>query len=85
MANGQHESVIFMFFESNKIGKPFDGRLSDECRCLFSAWPSRKQLRSIADSLNGSADRRDEFFAQPLPPFLIPQRRGAELGARLRM
>ena len=85
MCNRQDESMTLVFLKRDNVWKPLDGRLADNCRCLFSAGPTRKQFRCFANFQESRIDRGDEFLSPALPPFLIPQRAGANLCLGLRM
>jgi len=80
MCNRQDESMTLVFLKRDNVWKPLDGRLADNCRCLFSAGPPRKRLGCLADSQQCSINRSHEFHSQAVPSFFIPQRGGAELG-----
>src|SRR2546428_11894745 len=77
--------MTFVLLECDNVWKPFHTCLTDNCRRLFSARPARKRLRCFTNPLAGRVDRGDEFRAQPVTPFLIPQSGRAELGSGFRM
>jgi len=77
--------MTLVFLERDNVWKPFDGRLSDNCRRLFSTGPPRKRFGCLANSQQSSIDCSHEFHFQAISSFFIPQRGGAELGTGLRM
>ena len=85
MCDRQHENMALAFLERDNVRKPFDGRLSDNCRRPFSAGPPRKRFGCLANSQQSSIDRSHEFHSQAGSSFFIPQRGRAELGTGLRM
>ena len=85
VCNRKDESLTLVFLERDNVWKPFDGRLADNCRCLFSAGPAGKRFRCFANSQKNRIDCGHEFLSQAVSSFLIPQRAGAELGTGFRM
>ena len=82
MRDRKHTDLVRMGLEGNDVGETLNKGPPDRYRCALDVWPERIRVRSLCDPREHRGHVRDKLITQARALFVIPDRRGAELGAR---